>query len=159
MLIVFSCLPGTGKTTIASALAAQMGAFYLRIDAIEQAILRSLGRTVSVGAAGYEVALAVAEGNLGAGRVVVVDCVNPIALSREAWRDLAGRLTIKLHNIEIICSDGEEHRRRVETRVADIPGHAVPDWESALRHEYEAWTEARLVVDAALVSPAAAVAA
>jgi len=155
MLIVFSGLPGTGKTTIASALAVQMGAFYVRIDAIEQAILRSLG--TSVGMAGYDVALAIAEGNLGPGRVVVVDCVNPVAQSRAAWRHVADRLDVKLHNIEIICSDAKEHQRRVEMRVADIPGHAVPNWESVARHEYEAWTEERLVVDTALLSPAEAV--
>ena len=38
MLIVFSGLPGTGKTTIARGLAANAGAVYLRIDGIEQAI-------------------------------------------------------------------------------------------------------------------------
>ena len=36
MLIVFSSLPGTGKTTIAKDLAAQTDAVYLRIDTIEQ---------------------------------------------------------------------------------------------------------------------------
>lgn len=157
MLIVFSGLPGTGKTTIASALAVQMGAFYVRIDAIEQAILRSLGTSVGVGAAGYDVALAVAEGNVGTGRVIVVDCVNPVAQSPAAWRHVADRLDVKLHNIEIICSDAKKHQRQVEMRVADIPGHAVPNWEAVARHEYEAWTEERLVVDTALVSPAEAV--
>ena len=38
MLVVFSGLPGTGKTTIASQLARQTGAAYLRIDVIEQAL-------------------------------------------------------------------------------------------------------------------------
>ena len=38
MLIIFSGLPGSGKSTIARALAQQLGAVYLRIDTIEQAI-------------------------------------------------------------------------------------------------------------------------
>ena len=38
MLIVFSGLPGSGKTTIARELARQLGAVYLRIDVIEQAL-------------------------------------------------------------------------------------------------------------------------
>ncbi len=42
MLIVFSGLPGTGKTTIANDLAATTGAVYLRIDTIEQAIRNSV---------------------------------------------------------------------------------------------------------------------
>ena len=37
MLIVFSGLPGTGKTTIAKALAAATAAVYLRVDTIEHA--------------------------------------------------------------------------------------------------------------------------
>ena len=38
MLIIFSGLPGSGKSTIARALARRLGAVYLRIDTIEQAI-------------------------------------------------------------------------------------------------------------------------
>ena len=38
MLIIFSGLPGSGKSTIARALAKRLGAVYLRIDTIEQAI-------------------------------------------------------------------------------------------------------------------------
>lgn len=38
MLIIFSGLPGSGKSTIARALAQRLGAVYLRIDTIEQAI-------------------------------------------------------------------------------------------------------------------------
>jgi predicted kinase len=45
MLIVFSGLPGVGKTTIARELACSLAAVYLRIDSIEQA-LRQAGLAV-----------------------------------------------------------------------------------------------------------------
>ena len=41
MLIVFGGLPGAGKTAIAQELACELGAVYLRIDSIEQAIRAS----------------------------------------------------------------------------------------------------------------------
>lgn len=56
MLIVFSGLPGTGKTTIASDLTTRTRAVYLRIDTIEQAIRNSGALAKDVGRSGYMVA-------------------------------------------------------------------------------------------------------
>jgi predicted kinase len=41
MLIVFAGLPASGKSSIARALAQDLGAVWLRIDSIEQAIRES----------------------------------------------------------------------------------------------------------------------
>jgi hypothetical protein len=61
-----------------------------------------------------------------------------------------------LLEIEVICSDQAEHRRRIEQREPDIEGHSLPDWASVKSHLYAPWTEPRLVVDtAALDVPAA----
>lgn len=153
MLIVFSGLPGTGKTTIAKALAVQTGAVYLRIDTIEQAI-RDAGVLVQgVGSSGYQVANALALSNLALGQRVVVDCVNPVAESRQAWRETALRAGMPLVNIQVVCSDPREHQRRVETRTGDIPGLTPPTWQSVLAHEYEPWQASPFTVDTAHVSP------
>ncbi len=69
MLVVVGGLPGTGKTTIARAVAARLSAVYLRIDVIEQAI-RSAMPGVRVGPAGYIVANALAASNLATGGVI-----------------------------------------------------------------------------------------
>ncbi len=158
MLIVFAGLPGVGKTTLARGVSTGLGATYLRIDAVEQAIREALGREQEIGAAGYTVAQAVAEANLALGRTIVVDGVNPVAMSRAAWRALAARAAARLLEVEVVCSDAAEHRRRVETRTADIEGHALPTWASVLAHAYDAWDRPRLVVDTAKMNVEAAVA-
>lgn len=53
MLIIFSGLPGSGKSTIARALARRLRAVYLRIDTIEQAIRDAEQADNEMGPAGY----------------------------------------------------------------------------------------------------------
>jgi predicted kinase len=157
MLIVFSGLPGTGKTTVAKALVIETGALYLRIDTIEQAIRSSGALAQDVGRSGYLVANGLALSNLRLGATVIVDCVNPVIESRLAWSEVASEAGARLINVEVICSDVDEHRRRVETRQGDIPGLTPPTWQSVLGHEYDAWAEARLCIDTALTPPEQAV--
>jgi predicted kinase len=146
MLIILSGLPGVGKTTIARELARRIGAVHLRIDSIEQA-LRRAGHQVE--ADGYEIAYAVAEDNLRAGRTVIADCVNPWSPTREAWRAVAERAGTSALDVEIVCSDAAEHKRRVEAREPDIPGHRLPTWQDVVNRDYHAWDRDRLIVDTA----------
>lgn len=146
MLIVLSGLPGVGKTTIAREVARLSGAVHLRVDSIEQA-LRNAGWDVQ--AEGYRVACVVADDNLRLGRTVIADCVNPWPLTRSEWRAVAGRASVACLEIEIVCSDQEQHRLRVETRTPDIDGHVPPTWADVLARDYQPWTTERLVVDTA----------
>ena len=151
MLIVFGGLPGTGKTSVSRAVAARFGAMHLRIDVIEQA-MRNAG-IAEVGAAGYAVANALAEANLGLGQTVVADCVNPVSESRRGWADVAARASARLAEIELVCSDPIEHRRRVESRTADLVGLAIPTWEAVSRRAFEPWDGDHLRLDTAGRSP------
>ena len=146
MLIVLSGLPGTGKTTIARKLARELAAAYLRIDSIEQSI-RDSGKPVE--GEGYSVARAIAEDNLRLGRIVVADCVNPWPLTRSEWRAVADRTGVPALDVEIVCSDAGEHRRRVETRATDITGHRLPTWQEVVDKDYRAWDGERIVIDTA----------
>ena len=146
MLVVVSGLPGVGKTTVARALARATGGVYIRIDSIEQA-LRHAGWQVE--GEGYSVAHAVAEENLRLGRIVIADCVNPWPLTRSEWRAVADRAGVGRFDIEIVCSDSVEHRRRVESRQPDIAGHTLPTWAEMLGRDYRPWDRERLVIDTA----------
>ncbi len=157
MLIVFAGLPGTGKTTISRAVARALAATHLRVDVIEQAIRDAGVPAGTVGASGYAVVQALAGANLGDGRVVVADCVNPVAASRQGWRDVAVRASVRLIEVEVVCPDAQEHRRRVEGRASDIPGHVLPSWEAVQRLDYEPWDRPRLVIDSAALSSSEAI--
>lgn len=152
-LIAFSGLPGVGKSRIARELARVADAVYLRIDSIEQSLRDAGSRVDPMNDAGYRVAYLVAEDNLKLGRTVVADCVNPIATTRDAWRDVAQRAGARLLEIEVRCSDAAEHRRRVESRTIDIPGLVPPTWDEVLSREYQAWDRAHLEVDSAAETP------
>ncbi len=155
MLIVFGGLPGVGKTCLARAVACRLSAAYLRVDAIEAALWRAgVARDQPTGFAAYVVAHAVAEGSLEAGVTVVVDAVNPVEEARRGWRDLAQRLATPVRTIEVVCLDEVEHRRRVESRTADLEGHTVPTWRDVQQREYEPWDEPRLTLDTAAESHA-----
>lgn len=120
----------------------------MRVDTIEQALLAAAPER-PVGEAGYRIAFVIAEDNLRLGRSVVADSVNPLSITREAWRDVATRVGVASAEIEVVCGDIEEHRRRVEMRTADIPGHRLPSWQDVVMREYEPWSGDRLVIDTA----------
>lgn len=157
MLVVFGGLPGTGKTTISRSVAVGRAATYLRIDVIEQAI-RISGALKEVGPAGYVVANALAASNLANGQTVIADCVNPVRESREGWQAIATRAGKRLIEVEVICSDPVEHRRRVEQRASDIDGLVLPSWQNVLDRDYAPWPEPHLIIDTARLSPAEAIA-
>ena len=148
-LIVFGGLPGTGKSTIAAMVARRLGASWLRIDAIEQAMRQSMGLGEDVGDAGYVVAYAIAEANLALGHSVIADCVNPLALTRSAWRAVAARAEAQIFEVELQCSVASEHRRRVEQRADDVEGLALPDWAAVAARRYEPWPEPHFIIDTA----------
>jgi predicted kinase len=152
VLIVFAGLPATGKSVIASELARQTGATYLRIDSIECAIRRAGYATEDLYDLGYRVAYALAEENLRISRDVVADSVNPLGVTRDAWLEVARRSGVAAMEVEVVCSDREEHRRRLETRTTDFPDAKPLSWQDVISRQYEPWNRERLVLDTAVLS-------
>jgi len=138
-------------------LAREIGAIWLRIDSIEQAIRDSGVVPGSLDDAGYRAAYAVAEDNLRLGHDVIGDSVNPWMLTRDAWRAIGMRAGAPVMEVETICSDREEHRRRVEAKAGEVPGLILPDWDAVIGRDYHAWERDHLTVDTAKCDVAACV--
>ncbi len=147
MLIVFGGLPGTGKSTIATLLARRLRATYLRIDTIEQALRLCGTLPAGVLTEGYAIAYRVAEENLRVGSTVVADSVNPLPVTRNAWRGVSHAAGVPVLEVEIICSNADDHRRRVEVRSSDIPGLRLPTWNDVQARDYQPWDRPRTVMD------------
>lgn len=155
MLIIFAGLPASGKTSIARELARRLGAAYLRIDSIEQAIRASRiengGPNAPIYDEGYRAAYALAEDNLRLrlGLTVVADSVNPLQITRDAWLAVAQRANTPALEVEVICSNSKEHQRRVESHITDVPGLNLPTWHEVQAREYHPWTRDRVQIDTA----------
>ena len=138
LVVVVGGLPGTGKTTVARELATQLSAIHLRVDTVEQVLRRTPAGPVDLGDVGYRVLYALALDNLRLGSWVIADVVNPVPLTRDAWRSVAEAAHAGFVEIELVCSDPVEHRRRVEERVVDS-GLVPPTWQEVLDREYLPW--------------------
>lgn len=145
VLYLFSGLPGTGKSTLAQLIAQRLKAVYLRIDTIEQGLIDLCA--VDVQGEGYRLAYRIAADNLRQGMSVVADCCNPIELTRREWEQVARDAQARHVNIEVVCSDIAEHRRRIETRLCTVPGMKLPTWHDVMNREYDDWTTGRIVID------------
>lgn len=153
MIIVFGGLPGTGKTTIAKAIAPSLGAVYLRIDSIEQTLKNVQNQTdLFVGSEGYFIANSIALDNCKLGNNVIIDCVNPLPLTRQIWQSTAEKINHKLISIELFCSDQHKHRQRIKERKSDIPGLILPSWDKIMNRDYISWDTATIRIDTSMYS-------
>lgn len=150
VLLIFSGLPGVGKSTLAAQIARHLRATFLRIDTIEQGLRDLCGTEVE--GEGYRLSYRIAADNLRVGNKVIADCCNTITLTRREWEAVATGVGASFLNIEITCSNKEQHRRRIETRHVDVPGLRLPTWQNVLDREYDEWGTDRVVIDTANTS-------
>jgi predicted kinase len=150
VLIAMAGLPGAGKSALADALGRRTGWPVLSVDPVEAALLGAgIGSHQPTGLAAYNVVDALAEHLLRLGQTVIVDAVNAAAEARAQWVDLAERTAVPLQFVEVICSDAELHRQRLEGRRRHLSHLPEPRWETLeqRRAQLLSWSGARLVID------------
>jgi predicted kinase len=158
VLVVVTGLPGTGKSTVADAIAGMLGTAVLAHDwAMSglrpypevQAVLDTMepsGHRV----VGWSILCALARAQLRQGRSVVLDGVarsDEVEACQHTAREESARcLVVATH-----CSDPARHRARVEGRQRRIPNWYELDW-SHVAQAIPAWVppeRAALTLDAA----------
>jgi len=156
-LIVFAGTRGTGKTSLARAVARELQAVYLDKDTIKDcaiALAEKLKLDQMLQLAGplsYELLVDVARDNLSLGLSVVLDSPAGYQVFREKIKGLARSARVEFRLIECICTDERLLRQRVESRSQDLPAYRTRDWAN-YQHDlaqFERLTERRLVVDTA----------
>lgn len=147
ILFILSGLPASGKSALSKLIVKEYNAAYLRIDTVEQG-LRDLCN-FEIQGEGYRLSYRIASDNLKLGRNVVSDSCNPIKITRKEWENVAKNNDCVFINIEVVCSDKEEHKERIETRESEIEGLKLPVWEEVETREYHSWESERIIIDTA----------
>lgn len=148
-LIVFSGLPGTGKSTLARATARSLGCPAFCKDELHAALLRSGLNYDRAGWMSHQLLTLLAQNQLRLGQSTVIDAMTPYQNVRDDWADVARREGAEFKAVECTCSDPELHRARVGQRGVTIPGWRAVGWDDVLEAatRYEPWGGDHLTVD------------
>lgn len=151
-MIVFSGLPGTGKSTLADAVAKNLRIPVFNKDWLEASLLRcGVAPTTPEKplGAGYDLLTTLAERQLRLDQSVILDSVASTEAIRNTWHRLATHFGADWRVIECICTDEARHRSRLQGRERSIPGWHELTWADVqkVKQYFAEWEEERLIVD------------
>jgi predicted kinase len=152
-LIIFSGLPGTGKSMLAEAVGKQLSIPVFAKDWLEATLVRCelipSNENKPLGSAGYQLLTMLAERQLMLNQSVILDSVASTQSIRNAWMNLSQQYQAQFLVIECICSDESVHRARLSRRERGIPGWHELHWSDVekVKEYFLPWDGERLVLD------------
>ena len=147
-LVIFSGLPGTGKSTLSNRLARELHWPLLRIDDVVNNIPKNPG--VEFWDSQVEVLLTLTEAQLELGISVIVDSVF-MNTDRQHAQALAQKYQAHFRPIYTYISDDKVWESRVSARFTELNNLAVATWEQVKRQRghFRTWEpDTALFVDA-----------
>lgn len=152
VLIVFSGVPGSGKSTVAERVGAALNLPVFAIDWLLGALtpfgMRHRDDLIGIG---EELLTTLAYRELSCARSAILDTTTEDPATRARWASLAAAAGGAFIPVICVCTDPALHRERVERRVRGIPGWAdAGDWTNVSTRlaAFPPWPGA-LIVDTA----------
>jgi predicted kinase len=124
--------PGTGKSTVARAVAAALHAPFIDRDIIRQMAVDMFGDVPMVGRFSYELMFSLAKEQLRLGLSVVVDSPLTYHTTYEQAKELARKYAVPLLVIHCQCPP-EVQKHRLEGRKGKVFEFQITTWEEWLQ--------------------------
>jgi predicted kinase len=134
-LIVMRGYPGTGKSTVAKAIATTLRAAFIDRDIIRQTIVNTQEHIpdAAIGRLAYELMFALARAQLNVGLSVVIDSPLTYYTTYEQAQRLAHECHVPMLVVHCQCAENIQ-RRRLEERKSQVFDFQITSWE-----EWQQW--------------------
>jgi predicted kinase len=147
-LILFTGMPGSGKTTLARMIARRLNVPVFAKDRIQR-VLRDHHLAPERSGDGYYVILDIADELLSLGLSVILDATFPLDHFRMVASEIAARHKAKFCAVYCHCSDENVWKERMTDRVHYVPGWKPVGWNDVerMKEYYQPWNNNALFLD------------